>query len=253
MPWRPDPRRGRAGGRARTTRAVRCPLCAGGTHPFAVVEREGYHRCRTCALVFLDPAHRLDRAAERARYELHENDPSDDRYRAFLERLAAPLAERLPAGARGLDYGSGPGPTLSRMMEERGFPVACWDPFFAPDRDVLEGRYDFVTCSETAEHFFEPGAELRRLDGLLRPGGWLGLMTRVLEPGLDFERWWYARDPTHVCFYAPDTLAWIARWRGWSLERVGEDVALFRKESGKDPRAAGGMATDGDPEPERGS
>jgi hypothetical protein len=210
-----------------------CPLCgAGGAAVFARIGPDHYHRCDRCALVFLDPSARLAADSERARYETHENDPADPRYRAFLDRLAVPLAARLDAGARGLDYGSGPGPTLSVMMGERGFPMEIYDPFFAPDTEVLDATYDFVTCSETVEHFFEPGREFERFDVLLRPGGWLGLTTGFITKGIDFETWWYARDPTHVAFYAPETLRWIAGRFAWDLEVPGENVALFRKSGG---------------------
>jgi len=50
---------------------------------------------------------------------------ADPRYRRFLARLAEPLIAHLPKGARGLDFGCGPGPTLSLMLREAGF--ACAD------------------------------------------------------------------------------------------------------------------------------
>ncbi len=209
---------------------MRCTLCRHpDAAPFARAWDRSFLRCPRCLLTFLRPEERLSPGAERARYETHENDPSDPGYRAFLDRLAAPLAEVLEPGARGLDYGSGPGPTLSLMLEERGHPMRVWDPFFAPDPDPLGETYDFVTCTETAEHFHEPGRELERLDGLLRRPGWLGLMTGVLEADDDFGEWWYARDPTHVSFYRPETLAWIAAHHGWTLRRPSPTVALFRK------------------------
>jgi hypothetical protein len=207
-----------------------CPLCAAPAPPeFALREGRRYLRCSRCSLTFLDPAFRLGPAAERARYETHNNAPDDPGYRAFLARLAVPLLKRLSPGARGLDFGSGPGPTLSGMLSEAGFPTRIWDPFFAPDHSALEERYDFVTCSETAEHFHRPGDEFRRLDGLLRPGGWLGVMTGVLHPEQDFGTWWYVRDPTHVAFYAPATLQWIAERHRWTLEVVAPSVILFQK------------------------
>ena len=162
------------------------------------------------------------------RYRQHRNRPDDPAYRAFLARLADPLIPRIPRGARGLDYGSGPGPTLSVMMEEAGFTMRIWDPFFAPDPAPLEETYDFVTCTETAEHFHDPGREFRRLAGLLRPGGWLGLMTGILRPDVDFREWWYVRDPTHVAFYAPETLEWVADRHGWLLHDVASTVVLFQ-------------------------
>ncbi|HEX2079952.1 MAG TPA: class I SAM-dependent methyltransferase, partial [Longimicrobium sp.] len=181
----------------------------------------------------MHPARRPDAAAERAHYGTHRNDVHDPRYRAFLARVADPLAQRLPPGAEGLDYGAGPAPALARMMEERGFRVSVYDPFFAPDEGVLRRRYDFVACTEAAEHFHHPAAEWARLDGLLRPGGWLGVMTELLDGVRGFAGWRYARDPTHVCFYAEETMRWIADRFGWRMESPGRNVVLFHKpESG---------------------
>lgn len=197
--------------------------------PFADVHGRRYCDCVACGLVHLAPADRLGPAAERAHYGTHENDPADPDYRAFLGRVADPLVARLDPGAEGLDFGAGPGPTLSVMLEERGFAMSVYDPFFAPDTTPLTRRYDFITCTETVEHFFHPGAEFRRLDRLIRPGGWLAIMTEVYQDGRSFEGWRYARDPTHACFYRIRTLEWLADRFRWSLERPSPNVALFRK------------------------
>jgi hypothetical protein len=174
-------------------------------------------------------AQHLSSAAERARYETHRNDPTDAAYRAFLNRLAAPLIPRLPPGACGLDYGAGPGPTLSVMLAEQGFPMSNYDPFFAPDRRALHRTYDFITCTETVEHFARPGEEFARLDALLRPGGWLGVMTQMEESDAAFADWWYARDPTHVAFYRASTMRWIAGRFRWRIESPAASVTLFQK------------------------
>lgn len=205
-----------------------CPLCAGASRPFHRSDRD-FLRCGTCALTFVPAAQHLSPEAERARYATHQNSPGDAGYRAFLDRLLAPLAERLPAGARGLDFGSGPGPTASVMMRERGFVMTDYDPFFAPDESVLASPYDFLVCTEVVEHLGRPIEAFQRIDGLLSPGGFLGVMTGVLEDDSAFPAWWYHKDPTHVAFYRPETLDWIARRFGWTLERPSRDAALFRK------------------------
>lgn len=207
-----------------------CPLCASASvHPFRTVRGREYRECDRCGLIHLTPDHRLTTAAEREEYAAHHNSPDDPRYRAFLSRLAVPLVGRLRDGAEGLDFGSGPGPTLSVMLEEQGFPTAVYDPFFAPDPAVLGRRFDFITCTETAEHFFAPGVEFDRLNDLLQPGGWLGVMTESYTGDPPFEQWRYAREPTHVSFYRPDTMRWLASHHGWTFESPRSDVYLFRK------------------------
>ncbi len=207
-----------------------CPLCsARSVRPFATLRARSYLRCDRCRLTYLDPEHRLGAAEEEARYRTHQNDPEDVGYRRFLARLADPLLPLLEPAAHGLDYGSGPGPTLSVMFEEKGFTMRNYDPFFAPDEEALDRTFDFITCSETAEHFFRPGAEFARLDQMLRPGGWLGLMTELLDDDAAFDDWWYVRDPTHVSFYRSETFEWIGDRFGWSLHRPARSVVLFRK------------------------
>ncbi len=206
-----------------------CPLCAGDqiAELFEVGGRRFYH-CVVCAMRYVDPQARLKPEAEKAHYDAHENDPSDPDYRAFLSKLAEPLIDRLEPGASGLDYGCGPGPTLSVMLAERGFSMAVYDPFFVNDAEVLEATYDFIACTETVEHFYQPAEEFDRLARLLRPGGWLAVMTQTADARFGPD-WWYLRDPTHVCFYAPETFRWIADAFGWHLAMPAENIALFRR------------------------
>ena len=90
------------------------------------------------------------------------------------------------------------------MLNELGYSSEIFDPFFAPDRTWQQKSYDAVTMVEVAEHLFEPYAELRRIRGVLRPGGYLVLRTLLHYSDLErFNRWWYRKDPTHVCFYSP--------------------------------------------------
>jgi hypothetical protein len=182
-----------------------------------------------CRLIYLEPADRLDPTAERTEYETHQNGSTDPQYREFLSRVATPLAKLVSAGAEGLDYGSGPGPTLSVMLEEQGFAMQIYDPFFAAEPQVLGRTYDFITCTETAEHFFEPGREFERLHGMLKPEGVLALMTEVYDGEPDFTHWRYARERSHVCFYRSETMVWLADRYGWTVESPTRNVFLFAR------------------------
>ena len=207
-----------------------CCLCG---HPhstlFATVEGRRYLRCDACRLTFLSRAQLPDRAEEKRQYDLHRNDLDDAGYRRFLSQLAAPLTARLSAGARGLDFGCGPGPALARMLEEEGFPTRIWDPIYADDPAVLERTYDFVTCTEVVEHLHQPAREWARFQSLVPAGGWLGIMTRFLTDDGHFPRWHYRRDPTHVCFWQPHTFRWLARRDGWEVVYLENPVALLRR------------------------
>ncbi|MCH8209266.1 MAG: methyltransferase domain-containing protein, partial [Nitrospinae bacterium] len=66
-------------------------------------------------------------------------------------------------------------------------------------------------------HFKRPEKEIKTILNLLSKEGYLAVMTRFYPernggPDHDlFMNWYYQRDPTHICFYSPQTFAWIAR------------------------------------------
>jgi 2-polyprenyl-3-methyl-5-hydroxy-6-metoxy-1,4-benzoquinol methylase len=221
------------------SRLPACPLCAAPeAREFAQADGRVYHRCSRCRLTFLAPSQLPDRETELATYRLHQNDPDDPRYRAFLARLTGPLLPHLRPGMVGLDFGCGPGPAIGAMLAPHGLEVTGYDPFFRPDRAALERTYEFITCTEVVEHLHHPGRELALLDRLLRPGGILAVMTLRLEDDDGFARWWYRREPSHVSFYRRETMAWIAGRFGWQLELPAPTVALFAKPNRASPGSA---------------
>ncbi|MGK7296153.1 MAG: class I SAM-dependent methyltransferase [Candidatus Wenzhouxiangella sp. M2_3B_020] len=207
-----------------------CPVCEReGSAFFVSADGRDYLRCRYCLATFLSPEQRPGRAAERSEYDLHRNDVDDPGYRRFLAALVEPLLERVADSAIGLDYGCGPGPALAVMVRASGRRMAVWDPIYQPDTVVLESTYDFVTCTEVVEHMHRPAEEFRCIARLLRPGGWLGIMTRFQTDDARFVDWHYRRDPTHVVFYREDTLRCIAARFGWTIEIPRTGVALLQK------------------------
>lgn len=209
-----------------------CPLCNGREiSPFFSDQRRPYLQCSECQLVFVPPGWHLGVGEEKAQYDLHENDPSDTRYQLFLSRLMSPLAERLSPGARGLDFGCGPGPALAMMLREAGFDMAVYDRFFAPDESVLNPSYDFITATEVVEHLRHPGAELDRLWALLSSRGWMGITTKLVSDPIAFGSWHYKNDPTHICFYSAYTWRWWAQHNHAALEIIGADVILLQRQT----------------------
>ena len=210
--------------------AGECPVCrAAALRPFMSIAGRDYARCDRCLATVLDRAHWLDAAAEHAHYRRHRNDPADARYRAFLSRFAEPFLDRLAPRSLILDYGCGPGPALAAMLGEAGHTTRLYDPCFHRNPAALESRYDAIACTETAEHFHAPAAEFDRLGEMLRPGGWLGVMTCFQTDDDRFPAWHYRTDPTHVVFYREATLRHVAAQRGWHVECPVKDVALMRR------------------------
>ena len=208
-----------------------CPLCraADVSEPYYQDNRRDYFLCRTCRLVFVPSVQFLSAADEKAAYDLHQNSPDDPAYRRFLSRLFVPLQARVSPGSRGLDFGSGPGPTLSVMFEEIGHCMSIYDHFYAQNPSALEQPYDFITATEVLEHLHHPRQELDRLWALLKPGGSLGIMTKLVRDREAFARWHYKNDLTQVSFFSRPTFEWLAGlWRA-ELTFAGDDVMLFAK------------------------
>lgn len=209
---------------------LHCPLCVhAGAEDFYRDRRRDYLRCGHCGLVFVPPRFYLSRGEEKAEYDLHRNAVDDPGYRGFLSRLANPLLARISTDARGLDYGCGPGPALAAMLEEAGHQVSLYDIFYHPDTGVLEGSYQFITATEVVEHLHQPAVVLEQLWAKLEPGGYLGIMTKLVRDAEAFARWHYKNDPTHVCFFSELSWRWWAGQRSAQLERIGADVILLRK------------------------
>ncbi|QUJ67585.1 class I SAM-dependent methyltransferase [Photobacterium sp. GJ3] len=209
-----------------------CTLCNNtAVVPYHQDRRRPYLQCQNCCLIFADPASHLTPEEEKAIYDQHENHVDDEGYRGFLQRLASPLAAKLPQEPLdGLDFGCGPGPALAAIFREQGHRMAVYDPYYAPDNQVLERQYDFVTCTEAIEHFYTPGREWQQLLSLVKPGGWLGLMTKLATDVAAFSRWHYKNDPTHVSFFSRETFQFLAQRDGLTVEFVGNDVIMLRKD-----------------------
>lgn len=208
-----------------------CPLCrsAESCGYFYTDKFREFYRCTVCDLIHVPPSQRLSSAAVRAEYDKHQNSPSDHGYRLFLSRLFIPVCERIQPGSLGLDFGSGPGPTLSVMFEEMGHTVNLFDPFYAPDKKVLQSCYDFITASEVVEHLHNPLSELALLWSILNPGGLMGIMTKLALDKVRFSTWHYKNDPTHICFFSFQTMEWLAEKLQAEFMPFGKDVFLFRK------------------------
>lgn len=188
-----------------------------------------YYHCGECNLIFIPPEQRLSGEEEFSRYEMHENDPADPRYRKFLSRMFNPLIKKIPENSYGLDFGSGPGPKLNLMFEEAGHSMRIYDPFYAINTGVFEEHYDFITSTETAEHLYDPLTELDRLWKILKPGGYLGIMTRRWTIVEKFKNWHYKNDDTHVIFFHENTFRWLQKRWNAGLDIYERDVVIFEK------------------------
>lgn len=209
---------------------IQCPLCGvRNCYAFHHDKKRSYLRCSQCDLTFVPAEFYLTPDAEKAEYDLHQNSPDDQGYRHFLGRLFQPLCKLIPLHSNGLDFGSGPGPTLSLMFQEAGHQVAIYDYFYANNPQLFYNQYDFITATEVVEHLHHPLQELQRLWDCLKPNGYLGIMTKLAKDHQAFSNWHYKNDQTHVSFFSKNSFQWLANQWNTTAQFLENDVVIIQK------------------------
>lgn len=155
----------------------------------------------------------------------------DKGYQSFTAPLTNAILENHSSEHFGLDYGCGTGPVISRQLIENGYQVKLYDPYFFNDEDYLNYRYDYIFSCEVFEHFYQPKQEIEKLSLLLKPGGYIYIMTYLYHNGIDFKNWYYRRDPTHVFIYTRKTIEFIINKYNFVLEKMTDRLVIMKKSS----------------------
>jgi len=202
---------------------MKCPICSSQTASFVDPKPSMvYHACPECDYTFKSPEYHSDLSTQKARYDLHENDPEDPGYRVYFQRFLDFVLPRVPSGGRALDFGCGASDLLASMLAQAGYTADRYDPIYHPDSAYASQSYDLIVSTEVFEHLHDPLAILRHLRDRLTPGGHLALQTQFLpETREAFLDWYYRLDPTHIGFFTPRTFAVMGERLG--LRVVGDD------------------------------
>lgn len=165
--------------------------------------------------------------AELSRYDAHNNDVNDPGYQKFVQPMVSAVTADFKPTDAGLDFGAGRGPVISKMLTEKGYYIEQYDPFYANNIKLLEKKYNYIVCCEVVEHFHFPEREFSLLKGLLRDNGKLYIKTSIYSPSIDFEKWYYKNDSTHVFFYQEKTLEFIKNHFGFSDLKIEDNIVIF--------------------------
>lgn len=187
-----------------------------------------FFRCNDCKLVFKDPGVRAKTENEKQHYLKHKNESDNEEYQKYMLKMIEPLKKHLKKGDEGLDFGAGYSAVLEQMFRKLGYTCFSFDPLFCFEEKLLDREYDFITCSEAAEHFCDPFQEFQVLFKLLKSEGHLAIRTKFL-PKENFKDWWYHRDPTHVVFYSEETFLYLAKKFQRNVIFLENDISLFGK------------------------
>lgn len=212
---------------------ITCPFCPGSSsHP--AIEENGFtgRQCDTCGLIFVSP-----RPSQAEIAELYED---GDAYlppeyfiwssRSLTGRLNAwhnvrLLARHARSGGSVLEIGPGAGTFLERARQsgfdpygvelnpqqadhirsQLGIPCA---PSLEEARSLGPEQFDVVYHCDVISHFYDPIAEMRKLDELIRPGG-----LHIFETGnlgdvdhRHFKLFTAFQYPDHLFFYSDRSL-----------------------------------------------
>ena len=184
-----------------------CPLCLSSSLNFEC--RDEYTCCQNCDLIFRKPKSPFLGKGEKDHYLKHKNGPQFPGYVSFLKQAVNPLLSYLQPTMKALDFGCGPGPTIDSILHE--YKISCdnYDPFFFQD-GIKSSEYDLIFATECVEHFHFPKNDFDKIYNLLKPQGFLSIMTE-LHPGLDkVSDWYYIKDPTHTTFFSNKTMKWFS-------------------------------------------
>jgi hypothetical protein len=215
------------GQKKQEVQAYPCPLCAGKSDPFQQFRKKQYLTCSKCYSIFLHRDHFLSPLEEEARYLKHNHDVENPNYQNFVLPLVELVTKRFSPAHKGLDFGAGKGPIVSKLLSDKNFRMNQFDLYFWNDPQVLDESYDFIVCSEVIEHFRNPIEEFSKLRKLLKEGGALYCMTSIFEESIDFEKWYYKDDPTHVFFYHTKAIKWIRDYFQYKEVSISKNLITF--------------------------
>jgi hypothetical protein len=204
-----------------------CPLCSGTSKEYHSMKQREFLQCSVCFSVFTHPDHYLMAAEEQAQYECHNNNPEDVRYQNFVSPVTNAILNDFKPTDKGLDFGSGTGSPIVKVLEDNKYSIGQYDLFFHNNQGMLKQQYNYIACSEVAEHFKQPYNEFTLLKSLLSPGGRLYLMTDMFDENRDFATWYYKTDPTHVFLYHKNAFRWIQKEFGFSQLTIDKRLIVL--------------------------
>lgn len=201
---------------------LECPLC--GADSIKVFE--SFQKCLNCELHFKHPEDLVSFEREKHRYLEHNNSVDDEGYLKYLGKLLDCIP-RLEEPI--LDFGCGPSKGLEALLKKRKIQksVLSYDPYFF-DEDLSDQKFKTIYASECVEHFNKPKVSMDKLINLMSKDSILAIRTELYsEDKGALEKWWYFKDPTHVCFYTTKTMRWVSKKYALNILKLESPYIIY--------------------------
>jgi len=109
--------------------------------------------------------------------------------------------------------------------------TSAFEENFSKLPEALRTQYAFITLTEVLKNVRNPLFVWQHLYSLLRKGGVLAILGAVCVDASKFDTWHYHRDKSHIVFYTPKTLEYVAKLFSWKLVKtLNSNVYFFVKE-----------------------
>ena len=211
---------------------MNCALCrTAECQPAGIVGQRHLFSCPSCGLVSIPSGYHLSVENERARYDLHDNSADNDGYVRFLSQVAEVVEKNAGSGVRVLDFGCGRNAVLTGILEARGIQCDAYDPLYDHPLPVPfpAATYGAVILCEVIEHCRDLQAVFGLAGTLCTRDASIVVRTRCYPEEVDWSRWWYAQDTTHINFFSTASLACAAGILKRKLYKTEySDVFVFR-------------------------
>ncbi len=188
-----------------------------------------YYKCKKCLAISKDKKYYLSQEEEKNRYKKHDNNVNDVKYQNFTSPITNFILKNYNKENKGLDFGCGSGPVISKMLKDNGYNIKQYDPIFYSAKEVLNFKYDYIVSCEVFEHFHESKKEIENLLNLLKKNGRLLIMTLLYNKEIDFKNWTYRRDPTHVFIFQKETFEYLAKTMNLKIEFLDNRFIVLKK------------------------
>lgn len=190
-----------------------------------------FYQCRHCGYTQVNRLSFASLEDENKRYQFHNNDVESEGYQNYLMPIVDQVLSFQQHANRGLDYGSGPSSVVEYLLKKSNYQIQCYDPLFYNHPQILTQSYDYVVCTEVFEHFKDPISELIKILNLLKPLGRLYVKTELTDDVLDFSKWHYHRDFTHVGFFSQNSFRFLETRLSLQIIKLDSQFIIYQKTS----------------------
>ncbi|MBU2530377.1 MAG: class I SAM-dependent methyltransferase, partial [Elusimicrobia bacterium] len=194
-------------------------------------------KCKNCGLVYTNPRPPKPLLEEGYTTGKDECYLSESSSRSINAHLSLNTIKRFVGGGKLLEIGSSVGYFLNAArldFDITGFEPSKWACDIAKKRFKLDifnspfkteylpsENFDVISMVDVIEHLTDPKDTLKKMSGIIKPGGLLYIVTPDIN-GLTakiLRSYWWGLRPSHICYFTPKTL-------GKMLKELGFKVVL---------------------------